>query len=694
MKTGKKNFLRVCIFGLITAVLLFGLNVFFQPVWYDWNNYHTMNGFYEEPEDTLDTVVLGASVALTSIAPTELYTNYGISAYNLGTQRQPVFASYYWLQEAYRLHSKTLKNVVFDVSAVREDATKPFYHMAFDSMKLSDVKLRAVWDYTDGDITETLNFMIPLLSYHNRWSSLNSSDFEKFTLDPDLGTRGYFYLGYIYADRAGYDNVPDKLPILDTEAKPGKLDESSVEYLRKMADFCKEKGLNLLFVRTTTNNWNSGFHNAIQPLADELGIEFLDFNFDPLYDSYGYVHAYDTKDGNHLNYYGATKFTKWLGQYLVDNYGATDVRGKPGYEHIEEQVKEYNARVVEHSKLVSAESITDYLKVASASDNTVLISVMDDAALTLTDKDKQIFAELGLSQLSSIDYCDSYIGVINNGQVVHENLKKANDADTNPITYSGRLSDGSTYSMLSAGSKHGKAAHIKINGEKAIDASRGFNIVVFSNVTQEIDDATTFDTFIRTTRELYGVHNTNLLLDEEELKKEHDPDSVEGRIIAYEERIDRLKEQTRLQNKIGKNNLFGFLLNYWKDDDNVICLSVYDQAASKLTTKDRQYFIKFGLPQLATIEFNDSYVAYIESGENGKVITEKKSNIEQVFWNDVPGFYLKSGSTTTGRVCSIKINGEEYAGKKRGINVVVFNKNLGEVIARANFNTYSNPLTY
>ena len=345
MKTGKKNFLRVCIFGLITAVLLFGLNVFFQPVWYDWNNYYTMNGFYEEPENTLDTVVLGASVALTSIAPTELYTNYGISAYNLGTQRQPVFASYYWLQETYRLHSKTLKNVVFDVSAVREDATKPFYHMAFDSMKLSDVKLRAVWDYTDGDITETLNFMIPLLSYHNRWSSLNSSDFEKFTLDPDLGTRGYFYLGYIYADRAGYDNVPDKLPILDTEAKPGKLDENSVEYLRKMADFCKEKRLNLLFVRTTTNNWDSGFHNAIQPLADELGIEFLDFNFDPLYDSYGYVHAYDTKDGNHLNYYGATKFTKWLGQYLVDNYGATDVRGKPGYEHIEEKLRSLGAEI-------------------------------------------------------------------------------------------------------------------------------------------------------------------------------------------------------------------------------------------------------------------------------------------------------------------------------------------------------------
>ena len=95
MKAGRKKLLRVCIFCLITAILLVGLNSFFQPIWYEWNNYYTMNGFYEEPENTLDTVILGPSVALTSITPTELYTNYGISAYNLGTERQPVFASYF-----------------------------------------------------------------------------------------------------------------------------------------------------------------------------------------------------------------------------------------------------------------------------------------------------------------------------------------------------------------------------------------------------------------------------------------------------------------------------------------------------------------------------------------------------------------------------------------------------------------------
>lgn len=691
MKTGRKNFLRVCIFSLITLVMLFGLNSFFQPIWYEWNNYYTMNGFYEEPENTLEAVVLGPSIALTSIAPTELYTNYGISAYNLGTERQPVFASYYWLQEVYRLHGESLKTVIFDVSAVREDATTPFYHKVFDSMKLSEVKLKAVWDYTNEDIGKTINFMVPLLSYHNRWSSLNKTDFEKFNVDPDQGTRGYFYLGYIYADRKGYDNVPDKLPILDTTAEPGKLDNNSVEYLKKMAAFCKEKGLELLLIRTTTNNWSSSYHNAIQPIATELGLEFLDFNFYPLYDSYGYVHAYDTKDGNHLNYYGATKFTKWLGKHLVDNYSVTDVRGKPGYEHIEKQVEEYTARVIEHTKLVSTESVTDYLTVASKGQNTVLITVEDEAAITLSDKDREIFASLGLEKLSQIGYRDSYIGVIENGKVIYENTKSASVADGKGITYSGTLNNGSTYNILSAGNKHGKTSYIKIDGKNAVDHDRGINIVVYSNLLKEVDDATVFDTFIRTTRERYGVHNTNLLLDKEELEKEHDPNSIEGRIIAYKERIDRLEEQTILQNKIGKNNLFGFLDYYWKDSDNIIAISVYDQAADALTNVDRKNFLDRGLNQLATLAFNDSYVAFVEGG---KVVKEKKSNTEQVFWNDVPGFYLKSGSTSTGRVCSITINGEQYAPKKRGINIVVFNKKLGAVIARTYFNTYAEPLTY
>lgn len=102
---------------LIFGFLFVGLNFLAQPVWLDWNNYDTVQGFYEEPEDTIEVIFLGTSSVVNSIMPMELYEDYGICAYNLGTEQQPIMASYYWLEEAYRKHSKTFKDINY--SSVR-----------------------------------------------------------------------------------------------------------------------------------------------------------------------------------------------------------------------------------------------------------------------------------------------------------------------------------------------------------------------------------------------------------------------------------------------------------------------------------------------------------------------------------------------------------------------------------------------
>ena len=108
----KQQILKMTTFIIIGALLISGISYFSQPAWKDWNNYDTVHGFYEEPENTIETVFLGASIVINGITPTELYEDYGICAYNLATEQQPVLASYYWLEEAERLHGDTLKTVV------------------------------------------------------------------------------------------------------------------------------------------------------------------------------------------------------------------------------------------------------------------------------------------------------------------------------------------------------------------------------------------------------------------------------------------------------------------------------------------------------------------------------------------------------------------------------------------------------
>ena len=114
-----KHIAQVIIFIGLGIVMLLGLNYLLQPAWMEWNNYDTTRGFYEEPENTIETIFLGASTTVNGYIPMELYDNYGLCTYNLGTELQPMLASYYWLEEVNRLHGDSLKNVVLDVTMLR-----------------------------------------------------------------------------------------------------------------------------------------------------------------------------------------------------------------------------------------------------------------------------------------------------------------------------------------------------------------------------------------------------------------------------------------------------------------------------------------------------------------------------------------------------------------------------------------------
>ena len=105
---------------------------FFQPLWKEWNNYETIDGFYQEKRNTIETVFLGPSTVVNGISPMELYENYGFCTYNLGMERQPLLASYYWLKEAYRLHADTLHVVFLDPSSMRHEQPIAFYQKAIE----------------------------------------------------------------------------------------------------------------------------------------------------------------------------------------------------------------------------------------------------------------------------------------------------------------------------------------------------------------------------------------------------------------------------------------------------------------------------------------------------------------------------------------------------------------------------------
>jgi len=240
MKGKHKKVLRISVFMAIVLVAFIFLNSLFQPIWYTWGAIHQTKGFYDEPENSIETVFVGTSIGITGIIPTELYEDYGICSYNLCTTRQPTMASYYWIEEAYRLHSETLKTVVFDVSSLRSENVleESYFHKAFDYMRMSDVKWRAIKEYADGDKLKLAEFLIPIVAYHDRWSDLNTNDIKYYLDDLNNGQRGYYFSENMYETQA-VDQIPVVSSNLDEEAEPATDDftEEGINYLDRMICF-------------------------------------------------------------------------------------------------------------------------------------------------------------------------------------------------------------------------------------------------------------------------------------------------------------------------------------------------------------------------------------------------------------------------------------------------------------------------
>ena len=181
---------KACFFVGILLFLLIKINSLLQPVWLGWNNYSTIQGFYDEPKNTIETIFLGSSRTITAFNPMELYDKYGICAYNMGTESQPIMASYYQMLEAYRLHPQTLKTVVLECThLISGNESLATYQKAIDAMHFP-TKYKAVNDYPIYNIQKKY-YYIPFFEYHSRWSSMTRADFEKNNYNANNWSRGY-----------------------------------------------------------------------------------------------------------------------------------------------------------------------------------------------------------------------------------------------------------------------------------------------------------------------------------------------------------------------------------------------------------------------------------------------------------------------------------------------------------------------
>ena len=121
--------------------------------------------------------------------------------------------------------------------------------------------------------------------------------------------------------------------------------EKNAVYLEKIADLCRENGVELALMKGPGMypEWGEPYEEQIREFADERGLVYMNTLLHM--EEIGLDLSEDTYDeGLHLNVYGAEKLSVWLGKQLKEQYDFTDFREQ------EKLAKAYGHRLEEYRR--------------------------------------------------------------------------------------------------------------------------------------------------------------------------------------------------------------------------------------------------------------------------------------------------------------------------------------------------------
>lgn len=338
-----KTLIRALVFVVIGILLFFLVTPIFIPKTINEERgfYRAIiQGFYEEPENSLDAVFIGDSSIYKGISPIKIWQEYGIASYNFASPTQRMWDSYYSVKEIIK-HQKP-KVIVLNIDEVFKEkpAKEAYKRHLYDNMPGSINKLNAIMDPVQkNNIPKQISFIFPLLRFHSRWSELSRDDFI------------YAYGKYHYPLK-GYSMVTKKKPYKKRTNHMKKTDENSKinikaeEYLMKIKDICAKNDIQLLLVEMPNPTiWNKAKHKEIEVWSNKNKVPFIDMN--EHLKEIGINWKTDTGDaGAHLNIYGAEKVSNYIGDYLKKNYTIEDHRNDESYNQWHEDSKQYEIEKV------------------------------------------------------------------------------------------------------------------------------------------------------------------------------------------------------------------------------------------------------------------------------------------------------------------------------------------------------------
>ena len=283
-----KKILRCAGFLLILALFLGILSLVFYPKgrgYKDGLDNPRIWAFQAEPKDSLEVLAIGDSLLMCGYSPLDVWTQTGYTGLGCCTGNQR-------LTQSLRMLEAFCKNQSPKVVFLEADS---LYHTIDSEDILRDRVLP----------------LIPVLEYHDNWKIFSA---KKFLRAPD-----YSYLHPQKGTHLLYDRDPEVPEEADSymedrgETEP--IGNQNLRYFRKIEAICRKNGVQLVLVSVPSpSNWSYARHSSVEGLANRYGLTYLDMNLEDL----GIDWLTDkSTEGDHLNYLGTQKVSKFLGDYLV-----------------------------------------------------------------------------------------------------------------------------------------------------------------------------------------------------------------------------------------------------------------------------------------------------------------------------------------------------------------------------------------
>lgn len=323
----KKKVIAVICFLIILFVTLWKVSDVLSFKFAEGNT--IVGDFYKLDKNKVDVLFVGSSHCYVNFNNGELWDDYGIASYNLGSSDQPMWNTYYYVKEA--LKTQKPKLIVLEAYGLTYD----FEYSEESRIIKSTYGLRWSADKIKNVLVSTppgtrKSFLVEYGRYHSRYSSLNQGDFYQDSEYLDStnywhykGTKGQYLIGRIN---------PITLNDVSGITESSDIHPKAEEYYRKILELAKEKNIPIAVVVTPFDVMDPSEQSKLirgAEIAAEYDVKFLNCNL--LYDEIG-MDGWDYYDLVHMTESGSRKFSKYIGAYLTENYDLPDRRGDKGYD--------------------------------------------------------------------------------------------------------------------------------------------------------------------------------------------------------------------------------------------------------------------------------------------------------------------------------------------------------------------------